>query len=395
MKICFLTPEYPHPKTGNSGGIGTSILNLAKGLDVLGHQVSIVVYGQDKDEVFQEGPITFYKVKNIKFKGLSLFLTQKKVERLLNRLVDESKIELVEVPDWTGFTAFVQPKCPLIIRQNGSDTYFCHLENRPVKWFNKFLERRSLNKCNGMISVSEFTGNLTKELFDLKTNFTVIPNAIDVAQFEAIPTTSNTETILYFGTLIRKKGLLELPFIFNEVIKINPNAKLILVGKDASDITTKSASTWRLMKPLFDGNAIKNVSYLGSVPYSEIKKIIQEATLCVFPTFAEALPVSWLEAMAVEKPIVASNIGWASEVIDDGKNGFLVHPKNHKKFADKIVALLKDRELAIDFGKQARIKVTTHFSITVVAQKSVAYYEIAINTSLLANNNENSDTYAP
>jgi glycosyltransferase involved in cell wall biosynthesis len=375
MKICFLTPEYPHPKTGTSGGIGTSILNLSKGLYLLGHQVSIVVYGQDKDEVFHENDITFYKVKNVKFKGLSFFLTQKKVEKLLNRLVDENKIELVEAPDWTGFTAFVKPKCPLIIRQNGSDTYFCHLDQRPVKWINKFLEKRALNRCNGIISVSEFTGNLTKELFDLKSNFTVIPNAIDVAQFEAIPSINNTETILYFGTLIRKKGLLELPFIFNEVIKKNPKARLILVGKDASDITTKNNSTWQLMIPLFDKKAFENVSYLGSVPYSEIKKIIQEATVCVFPTFAEALPVSWLEAMALEKPIVASNIGWAIEVIDDGINGFLVHPKNHEKFANKMVDLMNTIELQNSFGKAARIKVLSNFSIDVVAAKSTAFYK--------------------
>jgi glycosyltransferase involved in cell wall biosynthesis len=375
MKICFLTPEYPHPKTGSSGGIGTSILNLAKGLDLLGHQVSIVVYGQDKDAIFQDNGITFYKIKNIKFKGLSLFLTQRKVEKLLNKLVDENKVELVEASDWTGFTAFVQPKCPIIIRQNGSDTYFCHLDNRPVKWINKFLEKRALKNCNGIISVSEFTGTLTKKLFKLESNFTVIPNAIDTSQFEAIPSKINTETILYFGTLIRKKGLLELPFIFNEVIKKNPNAKLILVGKDSADIATKSSSTWQLMKPLFDESAVKNVSYFGSVPYSEIKKTIQEATLCVFPTFAEALPVSWLEAMAVEKPIVASNIGWASEVIDDGINGFLVHPKNHETFATKIITLLNDKELQNSFGKEARVKVQSHFSIAVVAEKSAAFYK--------------------
>ena len=375
MKIAFLTPEYPHSKTGNSGGIGTSILNLAKGLVLLHHQVSIIIYGQDKDEVFQDYGITFYKVKNVKIKGLSLFLTQKKVEKLLNKLVEEDKIELVEAPDWTGFTAFVKPKCPLIIRQNGSDTYFCHLDQRPVKWFNKFLEKRALQKCNGIIAVSEFTGNLTKKLFKLKSNFTVIPNAIDITQFEVLPFANHSEIILYFGTLIRKKGLLELPFIFNEVVKKNPNAKLILVGKDASDIKTKSSSTWQLMIPLFNKKAFENVSYLGSVPYVEIKKTIHEATVCVFPTFAEALPVSWLEAMAVGKPIVASGIGWASEIIDNGKNGFLVHPSSHKKFANKVVTLLNDKELQNSFGKEARIKVSSHFSTTVVAEKSVAFYK--------------------
>lgn len=375
MKIAFLTPEYPHPKTGTSGGIGTSILNLSKGLVFLGHEVSIIVYRQNQDEVFQEDAITFYKVKNIKLKGFSLFLTQKKVERLLNKLVDENKVEIVEAPDWTGFTAFVKPRCPLIIRQNGSDTYFCHLDSRPVKWINKYLEKRALQKADGIISVSEFTGNLTKELFQLTSNFTVIPNAIDVAQFQPNTLQKKPDTLLYFGTLIRKKGLLELPFIFNEVIKKYPAAKLILVGKDASDIRTKTNSTWQLMLPLFDKKALENVSYLGSVPYSEIKKAIQEATICVFPTFAEALPVSWLEAMAVEKSIVASNIGWACEVVDHGHNGFLVHPKNHEEYADKIISLLKNTILQASFGEQARLKVTTHFSIIVIAKKSLAYYQ--------------------
>jgi alpha-maltose-1-phosphate synthase len=39
MKIAFLTPEYPHQKTGNAGGIGTSIKNLAESLTALGHEV--------------------------------------------------------------------------------------------------------------------------------------------------------------------------------------------------------------------------------------------------------------------------------------------------------------------------------------------------------------------
>ncbi|PIV93780.1 MAG: glycosyltransferase family 1 protein, partial [Flavobacteriaceae bacterium CG17_big_fil_post_rev_8_21_14_2_50_33_15] len=44
MKIAFLTPEYPHPKTGTAGGIGSSILNLSKALSDLGHDISILVY---------------------------------------------------------------------------------------------------------------------------------------------------------------------------------------------------------------------------------------------------------------------------------------------------------------------------------------------------------------
>ena len=46
MKIALLNPEYPNPKTGSSGGIGTSIKNLTKGLLQEGCQVRVLVYGQ-------------------------------------------------------------------------------------------------------------------------------------------------------------------------------------------------------------------------------------------------------------------------------------------------------------------------------------------------------------
>ncbi|PWA03888.1 glycosyltransferase family 4 protein [Flavobacterium psychrotolerans] len=376
MKIAFLTPEFPHARTGSSGGIGTSIMNLSKGLIQQGHQVFVLVYGQGEDEIFQDNGILFYRIKNVKWKGLSRYLTQKKIERLVNTLVRDREIDIVEAPDWTGITSFIQPHCPIVIRLNGSDTYFCHLDNRPVKWHNRFHERRALQKADALLSVSQFTANLTKKLFQLNLNFTIIPNCIDLAMFQSTdqPMCVESNTILYFGTLIRKKGLLELPFIFNEVVKRNANAKLILVGKDNSDVISGNVSTWQMMQALFTKEAISNVTYLGSVPYQEIKAFINEAAVCVFPTFAEALPVSWIEAMAMQKPIVASNIGWAAEVIDDGINGFLVHPENHVEYADKIVKLLEDPQLQGQFGTEARKKVEENFSIQVVAKKSVEFY---------------------
>ena len=374
MKIAFLTPEYPHKKTGKSGGLGTSILNLATGLVKLGHQVSVLVYQQKEDAIFEENGITIYQIKNIKVKGLSLILTQKKVQRLINKLYVEKKLEIVEAPDWTGFTAFVKPQCPLIIRLNGSDTYFCHLDKRSVKPKNKFLEKRALKKADGIISVSQFTADVTRILFTLIKKITVIPNSIDIAKFQPEGIESEPAAILYYGTLIRKKGLLELPLIFNEAHKQQPFARLVLIGKDSADKQSGSASTWELMKPLFTAEAFKNVTYKGLVPYNEIGRHIATATVCVFPTFAEALPVSWIEAMALKKAIVASNIGWAPEVIDDGVNGFLVHPTNHTLYAEKIIQLLEDQSLRLTFGEAARKKVEQSFAMEVVATQSLNFY---------------------
>jgi glycosyltransferase involved in cell wall biosynthesis len=241
---------------------------------------------------------------------------------------------------------------------------------------NKFHEKRALQNADGLISVSQYTADLTKELFSLDRDFAIIPNSIDIDKFAIVDKTEVQEnTILYFGTLIRKKGLLELPLIFNEVYKKNNKAKLIVIGRDASDIISGNHSTWAMMQSLFDATALKNVNYIGSVAYDEIKANVSLASVCVFPTFAEALPVSWIEAMALKKAIVASDIGWAAEIIEDSVEGFLVHPKNHNLFADRILELLDNQKLRNQFGIEARKKVVQKFSIEVVAKQSADFYQ--------------------
>jgi glycosyltransferase involved in cell wall biosynthesis len=378
MKVAFLTPEYPHLKTGTSGGIGTSIKNLATGLLAEGCTVRVLVYGQNQEGVFDDDGICIQQIRNVKFKGLSWFLTRKKLQRIINTLYQAKEIDLVEAPDWTGITSFIDTKCPVVIRLHGSDTYFCHLDKRPVKWNNKFHEKRALQKADALLSVSQFTADKTNEVFGLEKKFTIIPNSIDMGLFSHNSTDNNTDVILYFGSLIRKKGLLELPFIFNEVIDKYPKAKLVLVGRDVPDIISGNPSTWQMMQGLFTEQSLINVDYLGAVPYQDIKKQINAATVCVFPTFAEALPVSWIEAMAMQKPIVASNIGWATEVMDDGINGFLVRPTHHLEYANKIIHLLESVQLQKEFGFEARKKVTERFSIAVVAQESLSFYNSLI-----------------
>ncbi|MDI5887376.1 glycosyltransferase family 4 protein [Flavobacterium yafengii] len=380
MKIAFLTPEYPHPNTGSSGGIGTSIKNLAIGLLAEGCSVRILVYGQKEEGVFDDNGICVQRIRNVKLKGLSWYFTRKKLQKIINQLYEKKEIDLVEAPDWTGITSFISPKkCPVVIRLNGSDTYFCHLDGRPVKWKNKFHEKRALKNADALLSVSQFTADKTNQVFSLDKEFTIIPNSIDLDAFSPNDESNeNNNTILYFGSLIRKKGLLELPLIFNKVVTKNPKARLILVGKDVSDIISGNSSTWQMMQKLFTKQALINVDYLGAVPYQDIRNQIKTATVCVFPTFAEALPVSWIEAMAMQKAIVASDIGWATEVMDDGINGFLVHPTHHLEYADRIIQILENDKLRKEFGTEARKQVIKKFSITIVAQESLSFYKSLI-----------------
>ena len=269
--------------------------------------------------------------------------------------------------------------CPVVMRLHGSDTYFCYLDSRSVKWINKFHEKKALIKANGHLSVSKYTADVTNQLFHINKKFTIIPNGINTNSFNTDYTFNDAKTILYFGGIIRKKGVLEIPHFFNQVIKKIPDAQLILIGQDMSDKLTRNASTFQMMQQLFSEEAGLNVKFLGSVPYQEIKQHIENATLCIFPSYAEALPVSWIEAMAMGKPVVASNVGWAKEVIDDGIDGFLVHPSQHSEYANKIIQLLQNEGLQKELGIKARKKIEQKFSMSILAEQSLLFYKSLIN----------------
>ena len=131
--------------------------------------------------------------------------------------------------------------------------------------------------------------------------------------------TKKLNQILYFGTIIRKKGVLELANIFNEVHSQRPETELLLLGKDVVDVF-ENRSTKELFKKRLTNTALKNVFFENEVPYSEVQSIIANSAVVVLPSFAEALPMTWLEAMAMEKAIVTSDVGWASEVMERWRN---------------------------------------------------------------------------
>ena len=380
MHIAYLTPEYPHNLTGTSGGLGTSIKNLAVTLNEKGISVSIIIYSQDNDEEFEEDGISFYFVKHRKYKTGGWYFYRKYIQKFVNNLVEEKKIDAIEATDWTGITAFMKFNCPLVIRLNGSDAYFCELEGRQQKRKNRIFEKKALETADYLISVSHFTAAKTNEIFGISRVFEIIPNSIEARSF----TPSNVQVlqgrILYFGTIIRKKGVLELAEIFNQVNNERQESELVLIGKDVKDIF-EGQSTTELFKERLSKQAMKKTTFLGPVEYEAVKKYIEESAVVVLPSFAEALPMTWIEAMALEKALVTSNIGWAKEVMVDGETGFMVDPKDHQIYAEKIIKLLDDEKLCRKMGSAARRRVMEKFASEKVVQKNIEFYNSVIEKS--------------
>ena len=377
MKIGFITSEYPHPQVTHAAGIGTSIKNLAVALVEKGVQVTVFVYHQKIDAVINNEGVNLHLIAKKQYKVLTWYHYRKQINWYINRVVAQEGIQILEAPDWTGITAFMTFRVPLVIRFHGSDAYFCKLERRKQKFKNFFFEKMALKNAKAFIAPTTFAGVETQKIFGLdRKKIKTIHYGLRLQDFENdIPQNYNTNTILYIGTIIRKKGVFELAEIFNKVVAANPEATLILIGNDSADVQTGTSSTYKLVEALFSTEAKPRVRYLGKVPYGEVKNHIKNAHVCVFPSFAETLGMVTIESMALQKPVVNTSIGWAQELIEDAVNGFLVHPTDTDVYANRILEVIGNAQLTKTIGIAARKRIELVFDIENIAEINIAYYK--------------------
>lgn len=377
MHILFLTPEYPHAQLHRSGGLGTSIKNLAVELVKKGVQVSVVVPYQSSAQIIKDGEINIHALEKKSYTIMDWYFYKKEVQHYINLLCNQEHIEIIEAPDWTGITSFMKLTRPLVVRLNGSDAYFCKLEDRPQKKKNRWLEKHNLQNADYLLSASDFTAAVTKELFNLKKQITTINNSVDVELFKPIEVTSDKITLLYFGTVIRKKGVFDVVKMFNRLVQRHETVELLFVGKDSTDIFEQQSTISLLDKQQTD-MARERTRFIQEVPYAEIKNYIASATVITLPSYAEALPMTWIESMAMEKAMVTSNIGWAPEVMIDGVTGFTVVPSDHEAYTSRVLTLLNEEDLRKKMGRAARLHVKENFAASVVVQKNIDFYQKVI-----------------
>jgi glycosyltransferase involved in cell wall biosynthesis/peptidoglycan/xylan/chitin deacetylase (PgdA/CDA1 family) len=203
----------------------------------------------------------------------------------------------------------------------------------------------ALASCDRIIAVSAGSARQIRE-FVSPEKMAVIPNAIDISAFEKMPERSKKVNgdeavrLLFVGATGKLKGELDLIKALQLLKHHEPPLKASFLGYGAEDL---------------DQTGIGHiVEHLGAVPLDERIGFYEKADIFVLPTYAEAMPISVIEAMAAGLAVITTPVGGIPEILDDGREGYLCPVGDHKTLAEKIAYLACNVEARLSMGRAAR-----------------------------------------
>jgi glycosyltransferase involved in cell wall biosynthesis len=169
------------------------------------------------------------------------------------------------------------------------------------------------------------------------------------------PTTGKPPRILCVGRLVHHKGQSLLVRATAELARRGVDATVTLIG-DGPNRPHLEELTERL-------GVADRVTLLGSVGQDQIRDHYEAADIFCLPSFAEGLPVVLMEAMALERPVIATRIMGVPELVEDGVTGVLVPPADLDALVSAIEALASDPSRRHRLGRAARVKVLDEFDV--------------------------------
>ena len=201
-----------------------------------------------------------------------------------------------------------------------------------------------------------------------------MPENIGTIYFTKTWQPDNKHTLVFVGSVIKRKGVEILIAAIKKVRLKIPNIKVKLIGG-------YSKKYQKYLINIIDKLQLsKNIEFLGRRDSEEIAEILSKSTAFVLPTLIDNSPNSLAEAMAVGMPCVASNVGGIPSIIDDGKNGVLFTSENSDILAYKIINTLSNKELMNKISKEAKkTAYEKNYNDNVVKQTIKVYKEIINN----------------
>lgn len=177
---------------------------------------------------------------------------------------------------------------------------------------------------------------------------------------------SNREFVFTFiGRFVREKGVFELLDAFQRLADRRNDIKLLLIG-DLLESDRGTEAYERIQKVTNDPN------FIVTGFRTDIPELLAITDAFVLPSHREGLPRSIIEAMAMAKPIVATNIRGCREEVFNGKNGFLINKEDSDDLCEKMEYLLLNTDKRKEFGEYSRFLAEQLFNEENVIQKQLA-----------------------
>jgi glycosyltransferase involved in cell wall biosynthesis len=295
------------------------------------------------------------------------------LRRMLCDINSGCPIDILEGPESSLATVPSDFPAHKVIRMHGGHHFFSvELGERPRPW-RSWLERRSFDRADSVCAASKYVAHSTKKLLGLGDTVKVIPNPVDTSDFR--PSSSITvenDLIVFVGTVCEKKGVRQLVQAMPTIVDSIPDARLWIIGRDWHDRENHSYTA--LLKPQIPSDLMPRIVFKGALGHSKLRAEVARATVCAYPSHMEALPIAWLEGMAMGKAIVASRTGPGPEVVEDNKSGLLCDPHDPGSIAEKIIAVLGNPTLARDLGAEARRRAMDEFGIESLVIRNEDFY---------------------
>jgi glycosyltransferase involved in cell wall biosynthesis len=204
-------------------------------------------------------------------------------------------------------------------------------------------------------------------------------SGVDIELFQ--PTTDSAGRfhmslqVLFPSRLIREKGTSELLEACQQLWKEGVPLELLVAGSlDTGNRSALSSSELAALQ------AEPRIRCLGHV--ADMAALYAASDIVVLPSWREGLSRALIEAAAMERPIITTDVPGCRDVVDHGRSGLLVPIHNPRSIALAIRLLLDNPDLARRFGKAARQKVVAEFQVSLVNQSTLAQYERLLATTL-------------
>ncbi len=227
-------------------------------------------------------------------------------------------------------------------------------------------------KATNIVAINRYTEKEIEDLHDSRV--WMINNAVDECFFGLY---SSEETVpgnlLQVGGVRPRKDLITCLTAVKILHDRDVPVKMNIVGPNDQDPLVQ------VRKYIEEHNLAEVVQIHGLVSAADLDKFYRQADIFVLSSIEESSPIAIVQAMGAGKPIVSTHVGGISEMVEDKKNSFLVDAGDAPALADKIEALILDRDLRCCFSIASRELAVAEWSSKAVAIKTYEMYKEIIN----------------